>query len=377
MQQKYKDETEADCRTTTGLTSAITARIEAKRQKLTTAFTKYLPVANPHNGDTFLSEVLLRIRLRSTVIAASHISFDKYSSITIMEYSLMLIIMRISDCKTLVRQSCSRNEHREVAALGEKLQLLATSCIPGTEKEEILRIWNSPKSTRVAKRFPVPPFSDTNFATYLHRYVFWYQLKAAALNLLPSLLDEVRCSDKQPSRSFVQYIDFSKSCHWEYAFSEQIKSKEINKFVDWESPKNTYKEGAMRRLIYRYWMHMLLSERVALEESPNLVDWLDPKSDEFMYTSKQEESWSNPHLKLYHWYVEMPKDGTPLHEEDNHHSAEPSFARSNAVAAPKTVAADTVTNRQSARATKGRQIGSVAKGANSSSKVNNVSKGGS
>ena len=71
----------------------------------------------------------------------------------------------------------------------------------------------------------------------------------------------------------------------------------------------------------------------------------------------------------------MPEDGTPLHEEDNRRLAEPSFVWSNAVAAPQTVAANTVTNRQSARATKGRQRGSAAKGANSSSKVNNVSKG--
>ena len=235
----------------------------------------------------------------------------------------------------------------------KKLQLLATSCISGAKKEAILRIWNSPKSTRVTKRFPVPPFSDTNFATYLHRYVFWYQLKTAALNLLPFLLDEVRRSDK-PSRSFAQYIDFSRSRHWEYAFSEQIKSKEMNKSVDWESPKNTYGDGAMRRLIYKYWMHVLMSKGVALEESPNFVDWLDPESDGFMYTSKQEESWSNAHLKLCHWYVEMPKDGTPLHEEDNRRSAEPSFAWLNAVAAPETVATNIVTNKQSARATKGR-----------------------
>ena len=83
----------------------------------------------------------------------------------------------------------------------EKLQLLATSYILGTEKEVILCIWNSSKSTRVANWFLVSPFSDTNFAIYLHEYVFLYQLKTVVLGQLPSLLDEVRCSDKQPSRS--------------------------------------------------------------------------------------------------------------------------------------------------------------------------------
>ena len=122
-------------------------------------------------------------------------------------------------------------------------------------------------------------------------------------------------------------------------------------------------------------MHVLMMEGVTLEESPNFVEWLDPESDGFMYTSKQEESWSNPHLKLCHWYVEMPEDGTPLHEEDNRRSAEPSFAWSNVVTTPQTAAAGNVTNKQSARATKGRQRGLAAKGANSTSKVNIASKG--
>ena len=72
-------------------------------------------------------------------------------------------------------------------------------------------------------------------------------------------------------------------------------------------------------------MHVLMKERVALEESPNFVEGLDLESDGFMYSSKQEESWSNSHLKLCHSYVEMPEDGTPLHEEDSRRSAEPSF----------------------------------------------------
>ena len=80
-------------------------------------------------------------------------------------------------------------------------------------------------------------------------------------------------------------------------------------------------------------------------------------------------------MKLCHWYVEMPEDGTPLHEEDNRRLAEPSFAWSNVVATPQTATAETVTNKESAGATKGRQRGSTVKGANSTFKVNNLSKG--
>ena len=182
----------------------------------------------------------------------------------------------------------------------EKLQLLATSCIPAHEKELILRIWNSSKSVRVVKRFRVAPFTDSTFLLYLHRFVFWSQLKTAALELLPSLLEEVRCTTSAPSLSLSQYIDSSRARQWEYAFSEQIKSREINKSMDWESPKNVHGEGAMHRLIYRYWLHVLLKEGMAFEESPNFVDWCDPESNGFMFTTKQEESWTNNHLKLCH-----------------------------------------------------------------------------
>ena len=56
-QRKYEEETDKNSRATIGLTSAITADIEAKQQKLTTAFTKYLSIVNPANGTQFLSEV--------------------------------------------------------------------------------------------------------------------------------------------------------------------------------------------------------------------------------------------------------------------------------------------------------------------------------
>ena len=61
-QRRYEDETDPDSRTASGLTSAISAGTEAKRQKLTTAFTKYLSIANLENGKHFLSEILTKLR---------------------------------------------------------------------------------------------------------------------------------------------------------------------------------------------------------------------------------------------------------------------------------------------------------------------------
>ena len=140
----------------------------------------------------------------------------------------------------------------------KKLQLLVTSCIPSDEKESILRTWNISKQVRVALGFPIEPFSDALFLSYLHRYVFWYQLKVAALELFDAMFRTARkAPGKSASLSFAEYIEESRLCHWDFAFMEQIKCKQINKSIEWGSSKNIHGQGAMRRLLYRYWTHIL------------------------------------------------------------------------------------------------------------------------
>ena len=100
---------------------------------------------------------------------------------------------------------------------------------------------------------------------------------------------------------------------------------------------------------------------------------MDPESDGFMYTSKQEESCSNPHLRLCYWYIEMPEDDTPLHEEENRRSAELTFMWTNVLSASWSIIADTGTQKENARTMKGRIRSSTAKGTDS--KGNAASKG--
>ena len=132
--------------------------------------------------------------------------------------------------------------------------------------------------------------------------------------------------------------------------------------MDWESPKNVHGEEAMCRLIYRYWLHVLLKEGVALEESPNFVHWCDPESDGFMFMAKQEESWTNVHLKLCHWYVEMPKDETPLHEKQNRRAADPSFLWLNDGATSRVANVDSIPAQGTTRTSKPSAKGSSSKG---------------
>ena len=81
-----------------------------------------------------------------------------------------------------------------------------------------------------------------------------------------------------------------------------------------------------------------------------------------MFTAKQEESWTIDHLKLCHWYVEMLKDETPLHEEQNRRAVDPSFSWSNVTSASRAANADSAPARGSTRTLKPSAKGSAAKG---------------
>ena len=107
---------------------------------------------------------------------------------------------------------------------------------------------------------------------YLHKYVFWYQLKDAALNQLEATLATPRKrAGKEPSLIFDEYIDESRQRHWDYAFVEQIKLKQINKLNEWDGAKSSHRERAMCQLVYRYWMHVLTEESIVFGPHPSFI----------------------------------------------------------------------------------------------------------
>ena len=82
-----------------------------------------------------------------------------------------------------------------------------------------------------------------------------------------------------------------------------------------------------------------------------------------MFTTEQEESWSHAHLKLCHWYLEMPKDEMPLHEELNMRAADPTYVWSNVGGPPRTAGQDVSASRGTGRTSKGVAKAATAKGA--------------
>ena len=57
VQRKFEDEHDKSSRSAADLRGAIVAAMEAKQKQLNTPFTKFLSIANPHNGANFLIEV--------------------------------------------------------------------------------------------------------------------------------------------------------------------------------------------------------------------------------------------------------------------------------------------------------------------------------
>jgi hypothetical protein len=89
----------------------------------------------------------------------------------------------------------------------KKLQNLASYAIDGVEKVRILKLWNSSKAQRLVNMFPIGPFNDSVFNSYLHRYVFWAQLRKAAMEeILPMTGLDIR-TGTQPSVYFPSYIE--------------------------------------------------------------------------------------------------------------------------------------------------------------------------
>jgi hypothetical protein len=132
----------------------------------------------------------------------------------------------------------------------EKLQNLASASISAEEKVKILKLWNSSRAWRSAQMFPTGPFSDATFSSFLHKYVFWAQIRKYALEEILPMTDPGYLTGTQPDIFFPRYIENNRIRQWDYAFVEWIEAKEISKGNEWT--KQPHGPPAARRLIYRF-----------------------------------------------------------------------------------------------------------------------------
>ena len=100
--------------------------------------------------------------------------------------------------------------------------------------------------------------------------------------------------------SFEEYIYESQSLQWDHAFVDQIKSKKINKSHKWDVSKKSFGVGAMHRLIYRYWVQILIKERMVRALHPTFASWIDTNCPKTMFTMDQISGWAITHLKACH-----------------------------------------------------------------------------
>jgi hypothetical protein len=115
----------------------------------------------------------------------------------------------------------------------EKLQNLASLALDGGEKIVVLKLWNSSIPVRKLNKFPLGLFNDTLFNIFLVKYVFWSQLRKAALKLISSLISSPIRTLTPLSVGFATYIENSHIQQWDYAFNTPIANKEISKSLQW------------------------------------------------------------------------------------------------------------------------------------------------
>ena len=163
------------------------------------------------------------------------------------------------------------------------------------------------------------------FTVYLHKYVFRYQVRVAVVDLYPALLAIAERGGKEATLYFEEFIDESRQRHWDYAFNNQIRLKQINKLNEWDKAKNFHRNRVVRQLIYRYWMLILLVGCVVLGPHQLFTSWTASGCDLCMYTVEQLTNWKGVHLKSCHWYIEMDSKATLEHKEDTRRSVEPEF----------------------------------------------------
>jgi hypothetical protein len=104
----------------------------------------------------------------------------------------------------------------------------------------------------------------------------------------------------------------------------------------------------------RYWNQVLLNEGAMKGDHPCFTAWFDLEGEKCMFSGKQLDSWSLPHLKACHWYLEMPIDKTPQYEQVDRQSVEPAFS------VPDPLPPPPLKNSSSSQ-TKGRKSKSTAK----------------
>ena len=114
----------------------------------------------------------------------------------------------------------------------KKLQYLPTSALEGKEKVMILKLWNLTHAQKIVIKFLHSPFNDSIFDVYFHKYVFWAQIKRAAIYTMHTMATLELQTSKDPSIKFPAYIESDRIRQWDYVFNDSIARKEIQKSTE-------------------------------------------------------------------------------------------------------------------------------------------------
>ena len=117
--------------------------------------------------------------------------------------------------------------------------------------------------------------------------------------------------DGDPIPTIFDYVENMRCSLWDVAFFREFRVPgEVHKNHTVDKQPSFF--AALRRVLYRYFKYVLLPRKAIPKIPPFFSNYLDPSSDEYMYTPGMVKAWDPCHHERCGWYMDCPVHKPPL-----------------------------------------------------------------
>jgi len=116
---------------------------------------------------------------------------------------------------------------------------------------------------------------------------------------------------EDPISSIFDYVEAMRCSLWDVAFFREFKpSQQVHKNNSIDKQPNFHQ--ALRRVLYRYFKYILLPRKAIFKVPRFFPNYLEPSSDECMYTLAILKAWDSCHYERCGWYMDCPVMKPPI-----------------------------------------------------------------
>lgn len=131
---------------------------------------------------------------------------------------------------------------------------------------------------------------------------------------------------EDPIQTIFDYVEAMRCSLWDIAFFREFKvSQQVHKNNTIDKQPNFYQ--ALRRVLYRYFKYILLPKKAISKVPPFFPNYLEPTSDECMYTPAMMKAWESCHYERCGWYMDCPVMKPPLFDVALRDSLQPALSK--------------------------------------------------